>query len=39
MRDVHRTTLTLLVVGIIAWSGLALIAMQLASGSAVGFDL
>ncbi len=35
----QRTTLTQVVVGGIAWTGLALIALQLSDGSAVGFDL
>lgn len=35
----QRTTLTLIVVGAIAWTGLVLIALQLSEGSAVGFDL
>lgn len=39
MRVVQRTTLTLVVVGGIAWAGLAAIALQLAEGAAVGFDL
>lgn len=35
----QRTTLTLMVVGVIVWAGLAMIARQLADGAAVGFDL
>lgn len=35
----QRTTLTLIVVGGIAWAGLALIALQLSEGSVLGFDL
>ena len=35
----QRTTLTLVVVGGIAWTSLTLIALQLSEGSAVGFDL
>lgn len=39
MPHVQRTTVSLVVVGVIAWSGLVVIALQLAAGSAVGFDL
>lgn len=39
MPRVQRTTLTLALVGVIAWTGLALIALQLAARSALGFDL
>lgn len=35
----QRTTVSLAVVGVIAWAGLVIIALQLAAGSAVGFDL
>lgn len=39
MPSVQRTTVTLALVGVIAWTGLALIALQLAARSALGFDL
>lgn len=39
MPRVQRTTVTLAIVGVIAWTGVALIALQLAARSALGFDL
>lgn len=35
----QRATLTLVVVGVIAWAGLVTIALRLSEGSALGFDL